>query len=237
LIDTSYLVRSPSRVTTNKTRIISRNQQMMRLDAEITTDLDKKDEENLLNQIRSFIQTEDPDVMIFEDYNKGILTEKIIGDAITLCKETGVITAIDPKRKNFFSYHNADIFKPNLIEVKEALNILFDEVNNSLLSKIHLELRNILEHKISFITLSDKGVFYQKNGSASLIPSHLRNIADVSGAGDTVIAVAALVYAATQNVHLMAEVANIAGGLVCEEVGTVAIDKGKLQNECELLLS
>jgi bifunctional ADP-heptose synthase (sugar kinase/adenylyltransferase) len=114
---------------------------------------------------------------------------------------------------------------------------LFDEVNNSLLSKIHLELRNILEHKISFITLSDKGVFYQKNGSASLIPSHLRNIADVSGAGDTVIAVAALVYAATQNVHLMAEVANIAGGLVCEEVGTVAIDKGKLQNECELLLS
>ena len=114
---------------------------------------------------------------------------------------------------------------------------MFDEVNNSLLSKIHLELRNILEHKISFITLSDKGVFYQKNGSASLIPSHLRNIADVSGAGDTVIAVAALVYAATQNVHLMAEVANIAGGLVCEEVGTVAIDKGKLQNECELLLS
>ena len=237
LIDTSYLVRSPSRVTTSKTRIISRNQQMMRLDAEITTDLDKKDEENLLNQIRSFIQTEDPDVMIFEDYNKGILTEKIIGDAITLCKETGVITAIDPKRKNFFSYHNADIFKPNLIEVKQALNMLFDEVNNSLLSKIHLELRNILEHKISFITLSDKGVFYQKNGSASLIPSHLRNIADVSGAGDTVIAVAALVYAATQNVHLMAEVANIAGGLVCEEVGTVAIDKGKLQNECELLLS
>ena len=237
LIDTSYLVRSPSRVTTNKTRIISRNQQMMRLDAEITTDLDKRDEENLLEQVRSFIQTEDPDVMIFEDYNKGILTEKIIGDAITLCKETGVITAIDPKRKNFFSYHNADIFKPNLIEVKEALNILFDEVNNSLLSKIHLELRNILEHKISFITLSDKGVFYQKNGSASLIPSHLRNIADVSGAGDTVIAVAALVYAATQNVHLMAEVANIAGGLVCEEVGTVAIDKGKLQNECELLLS
>ena len=117
------------------------------------------------------------------------------------------------------------------------MNILFDEINDSLLSKIHLELKNILEHKISFITLSDKGVFYQKNGSASIIPSHLRNIADVSGAGDTVIAVAALVYAATQNVHLMAEVANIAGGLVCEEVGTVAIDKSKLQNECELLLS
>jgi rfaE bifunctional protein kinase chain/domain len=210
---------------------------MMRLDAEITSDLTRNDEENLLEQVRSFIQKEDPDVMIFEDYNKGILTERIIGETITLCKDTGVITAIDPKRKNFFSYHNADIFKPNLIEVKQALNILFDEINDSLLSKIHLELKNILEHKISFITLSDKGVFYQKNGSASIIPSHLRNIADVSGAGDTVIAVAALVYAATQNVHLMAEVANIAGGLVCEEVGTVAIDKSKLQHECELLLS
>ena len=237
MIDTSYLAKSPSRITTNKTRIISRNQQMMRLDAEITADLDKSDEENLLWKIRSFIQTEDPDVMIFEDYNKGILTERIISETITLCREVGIITAVDPKRKNFFTYHDADIFKPNLAEVKQALNILFDGVDDFLLSKIHLELKNILAHKISFITLSDKGVFYQRDGNASLIPSHLRNIADVSGAGDTVIAVAALVYAATQNVHLMAEIANIAGGLVCEEVGTVAIDKSKLQNECEMLLS
>jgi rfaE bifunctional protein kinase chain/domain len=237
MIDTSYLTKSSLRVTTNKTRIISRNQQMMRLDAEITTDLDKSDEDNLLQQIRSFIQTEDPDVMIFEDYNKGILTERIISEAMTLCQQVGIITAVDPKRKNFFAYHDADIFKPNLAEVKQALNILFDDADDSLLSKIHLEIKNILGQKISFITLSDKGVFYQKDGDASLIPSHLRNIADVSGAGDTVIAVAALVYAATQNVHLMAEIANIAGGLVCEEVGTVAIDKSKLQHECELLLS
>jgi len=237
MIDTSYLTKSPARVTTNKTRIISRNQQMIRLDAEITTELDKSNEELLLQQVCSFIQTHDPDVMIFEDYNKGILTEKVIHEVITICKEAGVITAVDPKRKNFFSYHQADIFKPNLGEIKQALNLLLEEVNDSLLSKIHLELRNVLEHRVSFITLSDKGVFYQKDGLASVIPSHLRNIADVSGAGDTVIAVAALVYAATQNVHLMAEVANIAGGLVCEEVGTVAIDKTKLQRECELLLS
>ncbi len=225
------------RITTSKTRIISRNQQMMRLDAEITTDLDKQSEEALLQQVRSFIQTHDPDVMIFEDYNKGILTGRVIEEVITLCKEAGVITAVDPKRKNFFSYHNADIFKPNLIEVKDGLNLLFEDPDTSLLSKIHLELKNILEHKISFITLSDKGVFYQQDGRASIIPSHLRNIADVSGAGDTVIAVAALVYTATKNVHLMAEIANIAGGLVCEEVGTVAIDKIRLQSECELLLS
>ncbi len=237
MIDTSYLIKSSSRITTNKTRIISRNQQMMRLDAEITTNLDEKNEEALMQRVRSFIQTHDPNVMIFEDYNKGVLTEKIIHEVITVCREAGVITAVDPKRKNFFSYHNADIFKPNLIEVKQGLNLLFEEVNDSLLNRIHLELKNILEHKISFITLSDKGVFYHQEGRASIIPSHLRNISDVSGAGDTVIAVAALVYTVTKNVHLMAEVANIAGGLVCEEVGTVAVDKSRLQSECELLLS
>ncbi len=236
MIDTSYLLKSSSRITTNKTRIISRNQQMMRLDSEITNDLDKKDEEALLLQVHSFIQKHDPDVIIFEDYNKGVLTEKVIHEVITICREAGVITAVDPKRKNFFSYQNADIFKPNLTEVKQGLNLLFEEVNDSLLKAIHLELKNILEHKISFITLSDKGVYYQQDGKASIIPSHLRNISDVSGAGDTVIAVAALVYAATKDIHLMAEVANIAGGLVCQEVGTVAIDKAKLQNECELLL-
>jgi D-glycero-beta-D-manno-heptose-7-phosphate kinase len=236
-IDTSYLLKSPSRITTNKTRIISRNQQMIRLDKEVTSDLDPSSEEILLQQVHSFIQTHDPDVMIFEDYNKGTLTERVNHEVITICKEAGVLTAVDPKRKNFFAYHHADIFKPNLGEVKQGLNLLIEEVNNSLLSKIHLELKNVLEHNISFITLSDKGVFYQKDGLAKIIPSHLRNIADVSGAGDTVIAVAALVYTASQNVHLMAEVANIAGGLVCEEVGTVAIDKSRLQRECELLLS
>jgi rfaE bifunctional protein kinase chain/domain len=236
-IDTSYVVKSPKRITTNKTRIISRNQQMMRLDAEVTHDLDLRDENDLLEKIISFIETEDPDIMIFEDYNKGVLTERIIHEGINLCREAGIVTAIDPKRKNFFSYQYADIFKPNLKEVKEALNLLFDDVNKPLLENIHKELGNIIHHNVSFITLSEKGVFYQQGEKSSIIPSHRRNIADVSGAGDTVIAVASLVYAATKNVHLMAEVANIAGGLVCEEVGTVAIDKEKLLNECELLLS
>ncbi len=236
-IDTSYVAKSTQRITTNKTRIICRNQQMMRLDAEVTHDLDLRDENDLLEKIISFIETEDPDIMIFEDYNKGVLTERIIHEAINLCREAGIVTAIDPKRKNFFSYQHADIFKPNLKEVKEALNLLFDEVNKPLLENIHKELKNVLHHNISFITLSEKGVFYQQDVQSGIIPSHRRNIADVSGAGDTVIAVASLVYAATKNIHLMAEVANIAGGLVCEEVGTVAIDKEKLLNECELLLS
>lgn len=236
-IDCSYLFKSKDRITTNKIRVISRNQQMMRLDEEITDDLNSKDEKLLLDKIQEYISKVDPDIIIFEDYNKGLLTENIIRETINLCRQAGVITAVDPKRKNFFSYKQSDIFKPNLKEVKEGLNIFVGEINSTSLQNIHKELSNILQHKISFITLSEKGVFYQQDDQSNLISSHLRSVSDVSGAGDTVIAVASMVYAATKNAHLMAKIANIAGGLVCEEVGTVAISKEKLLQECELLLS
>lgn len=236
-INTSYMVKSRERITTNKTRIISRNQHMMRLDAEVTKDINATEENTLLQQAETFISTVKPQVIIFEDYNKGVLTESLIQKIIALCKKAGVVTAVDPKRKNFFTYQGVDIFKPNLKEVKEGLNLLLEEVTAPHLQHIHEELAKLLHHKISFITLSEHGVFYQQGDKAQLIASHLRNIADVSGAGDTVIAVASLVYAATNDVQLMAEVANIAGGLVCEEVGTVAIDKQKLLHECELLLN
>ena len=237
LIDTTGLIKSVKRKTTNKTRIISRNQQMLRFDAEITDDLNKDEETALLKQISNFIEHEDPNILIFEDYNKGVLTEKVIEQAIALCRASGVITAVDPKRKNFFSYQNVDIFKPNMKEVQEGLNLMFETNDIYQLRNIHEQLQKQLQHKVSLITLSEKGIFYQQLQNAAIIPSHLRNVADVSGAGDTVIAVAAMVYAATKNAHLMAEIANIAGGLVCEEVGTATVDREKLLRECELLLS
>lgn len=138
--------------------------------------------------------------------------------------------------KKLFAYKYADIFKPNLHEATEGLNIISDEVSDSSLKNIHYELQEKLKHNISFITLSEKGVYYQSGEEYAIIPTHIRSIADVSGAGDTVIAVAAVVYAASKDVHLMAEIANIAGGLVCEEVGTVAISKDKLLEESKALL-
>jgi rfaE bifunctional protein kinase chain/domain len=235
-IKTDFLLSSDKRSTTSKTRIISRNQQMMRLDKEIATDLGYEDENRLILALQTFIAQEKPDVIIFEDYNKGVLTEQVIQKAIALCKHHGIITTVDPKRKNFFSYKTVDVFKPNLKEVKDALNLLVENVNEESLRHIHSELKAQLQHHISFITLSEKGVFYQNEEQAAVIPSHLRSIADVSGAGDTVIAVASLVYTATKDVELMAEVANIAGGLVCEEVGTAAINRERLIQECKLLL-
>ncbi|MBO9564261.1 MAG: carbohydrate kinase [Niastella sp.] len=235
-INTSFLLSSASRITTNKVRIISRNQQMMRLDSETTRDLSAEDELAVLQMVEKYIVTEKPQAIVLEDYNKGVLTEKVIREVIALCKKHKVITTVDPKRKNFFAYAGVDIFKPNMKEVKDGLNLLVEDVNIDTLTDIHNQLQERLGHHISFITLSEKGVFYHNHDASRIIPSHLRNIADVSGAGDTVIAVASLVYTATKSIDLMAEVANIAGGLVCEEVGTVAIDKEKLLEECKLLL-
>jgi D-glycero-beta-D-manno-heptose-7-phosphate kinase len=236
-INANYIVESAARITTNKIRIISRNQHMMRLDAEVITSLSPTEEEKLIQSFKKYIIAEKPTLVILEDYNKGVLTEKVIKEIIKLCKQHTILTAVDPKRKNFFEYKGVDIFKPNLHEVKEALNILGDEVSEKLLEEIHIALQERLQHNISLITLSEKGVFYESGNEKNIIPTHIRSVADVSGAGDTVIAVACTVYAATKDMRLMAEMANIAGGLVCEEVGTVAIDKIKLQNECKHLLT
>ncbi|NOT90137.1 bifunctional heptose 7-phosphate kinase/heptose 1-phosphate adenyltransferase [Ferruginibacter sp.] len=236
-INTKYLVHSEQRITTNKIRIISRNQHMMRLDAELITDINTADEERLLYAFEEYIAAVSPDVVVLEDYNKGVLTQNCIAKIIALCRHHNILTTVDPKRKNFFAYKGVDIFKPNLKEVKEGLNLLSDEVSLAALKDIHAQLQEKLQHKTSFITLSEKGVFYNDDTKAAIIPTHIRSIADVSGAGDTVIAVASLVFAATKNVTLMADIANIAGGLVCEEVGTVAINKEKLLTECKELLS
>jgi rfaE bifunctional protein kinase chain/domain len=236
-IDTRYILHSGKRMTTNKIRIIGRNQQMMRIDAERSNDLEDAEEEQLINHIEQYIQSEKPQVIILQDYNKGVLTEQVITKVIELCNKHGIISTADPKRKNFFAFKKITLFKPNLKEVKESLHVLTDEVNEDLLTKIHLQLTEKLQHAISLITLSEKGIFYQNNTEGNVIRAHLRNIADVSGAGDTVIAVASLLYAVTKNIHLTAEIANIAGGLVCEEVGTAAINKEKLIEECNQLLN
>ena len=236
-IQTNGLIQSNNRITTNKTRIISRNQQMMRLDSETTRELNDADTNRLLTAIEEYITKENPGVVILEDYNKGVLTGSVIEHVIALCKKHRVITAVDPKRKNFFAYKGVDIFKPNLKEAKDALNLIGDQPLSELMPTVHTQLNEELNHRVSFITLSEKGVFYQQGDDRAIIPSHVRNISDVSGAGDTVIAVAALVYALTGDAQLMASISNIAGGLVCEEVGTVPVNSERLKQECMSLLT
>jgi rfaE bifunctional protein kinase chain/domain len=235
-IDTSYLLMHDSRITTNKTRVMSRNQQMMRLDAEITTPISSDIEKVLLQKFTFCLDAKKPDVVIFEDYDKGVLTPTCIKAAIAACLERNIVMSVDPKKNNFLAYKGVTLFKPNLKEVKEGLQVPIASVTLENLRAVHAALQTHLAHQISLITLSEKGMFFDTGDTAKIIPTHVRSIADVSGAGDTVIAVASLVYAATKNIELATEMANIAGGLVCEEVGTAAINKAHLLAECKLLL-
>ena len=175
-------------------------------------------------------------MVIFEDYDKGVLTPTFIKAAIAACLERNIVMSVDPKKNNFLAYKGVTLFKPNLKEVKEGLKVSIPIINLENLKAVHAALHTHLQHQISLITLSEKGMYYDTGAIAKIIPTHVRSIADVSGAGDTVIAVASLVYAATKNIELATEMANIAGGLVCEEVGTAAINKAHLLSECKLLL-
>lgn len=235
-IDTSLLMLSSDRITTAKTRIMSRNQHILRMDDEMSEELSVKDEHPFIDKLLKYLQIQKPDVVIFEDYNKGVLKENVIERTIAHCRELGLVMAVDPKKSNFLAYKGVTIFKPNLKEVKEGLNIPLRTINKATMDKVHKELRAKLHHEITFVTLSEKGVYYG-NANSELLPSHLRTIADVSGAGDTVIATAAIIYALTKSPALMANISNIAGGLVCEEVGVVPIDKKTLLEESVRLLA
>lgn len=235
-IDTSLIMKSYRRPTTTKVRILSRNQQMMRLDDEITDDLFTEEEHPFIDMVLKYLQRVKPQVVIFEDYNKGVLKENVIHRIIGHCKEIGIITAVDPKKKNFLAYKDVTVFKPNLKEVREGLNMHIEQVDLEQLDEVHNKLHAVLNNNVTFITLSERGVFFNDGNDSAIIPSHVRDIADVSGAGDTVIATASMVYAITKNASLMAEISNLAGGLVCEEVGVVSINKEKLLNEAQRLL-
>ncbi len=236
-INTSYIHESETRVTTNKVRIMGRNQQMMRLDHEHTNDITAEQEVALLAGFYKYVETEKPSLIILEDYNKGVLTPNIITSVIDYCNEKGIPTAVDPKQKNFLAYKNCTLFKPNLKEVKEGLKITIGDITVQNMNKVHTALNESLQNAISFITLSEHGVYFSDGEAQKLIPTHIRNISDVSGAGDTVIAVASLVYASSKNMLLAAEISNIAGGMVCELVGTAPINKNDLAAEVVKLLT
>lgn len=235
-IDTELVMKSNHRRTTTKARVLSRNQQMIRLDEETTEELTTAEEHPFIDMVLRYLQRVKPDALIFEDYNKGVLKENVIKHITAHCREIGIVTVVDPKKKNFLSYKGVTIFKPNLKEVREGLNLDINRTDIAELNEAHNSLEYTLHHQITFVTLSEKGVYYNDSVKSEILPSHIRNIADVSGAGDTVVATATMVYALTKDVRLMAEISNLAGGLVCEEAGVVAINKERLLTESTTLL-
>ena len=236
-ISTNGLVKSKDRKTTVKTRVISNKQQLLRIDLESTFPLLESEEIKLNETIQNIIN-QGIDGIIFEDYNKGVLTDSIIQNAIKIAKEKDIPTAVDPKKDNFLSYKGVSLFKPNLKELKEGLNLDFDfNADKEKFEKGIEVLENKLQNQISFVTLSENGVFIKENEEKHYIKAHVRSISDVSGAGDTVIAVATLCLISGASIQQIAEISNLAGGLVCEKSGVVSISKNDLFSEVIELLS
>ena len=236
-ISTDGLVKSMARKTTVKTRVISNKQQLLRIDSESTFPLLESEEIKLNNTIQNIIN-QGIDGIIFEDYNKGVLTDSVIKNTIKIALEKDIPTAVDPKKENFLSYKGVSLFKPNLKELKEGLNLNFDFNSNKELFEKGIEvLEEKLHNEISFITLSEYGVFIKNQTEKYYVPAHMRSISDVSGAGDTVIAVATLCLISGASTKQIAEISNLAGGLVCEKSGVVSISKNDLLKEVSELLS
>jgi rfaE bifunctional protein kinase chain/domain len=223
------LIHSDKRKTTNKTRVLGNNHQLLRIDHEITNDLDVVD--TFLLEQRFAEELENCDVVIFEDYNKGVLHSKNIELLIQKCTAKGVPTIVDPKKANFLAYKNVTLFKPNLKEIKEGLKIETDLSEQSNLNDAISELMTSLNNEYTLVTLSERGVVITGKNETHHIPAHIRTIADVSGAGDTVVSVAALCLSAKTDARTLAELSNLAGGLVCEITGVVPINKEQLLAE------
>ncbi len=225
------ILKSRNRITTNKTRIIGNNHQLVRVDEEVEEDITPNETDQLLQLILFILQHDKIDVIIFEDYNKGLITPKLIKSVVEMAKKRNIPIAVDPKKKNFSSYKGVTLFKPNLKELREGLKLDAENDNLKELQKAVSSFRVKQKINTALITLSEKGIYTNSRSVKEIIPAHIRNIADVSGAGDTVISVAALCLAMELHPILTAALSNLAGGLVCEEIGVVPINKAKLLEE------
>jgi rfaE bifunctional protein kinase chain/domain len=235
-LTTKGAIRSSARTTTVKTRVISGHQHIVRVDEEMDEPLSDADEQAILDRIASVLKEDKPGVVILEDYNKGVLTPAVIKGTIERAKTAGIPVAVDPKKENFFAYRGVDLFKPNLKELREGLKIDLTAGDHAAVSAALEQLEQRLGNAASLLTLSEHGMVARRGTEEVFLPAHKREIADVSGAGDTVIAVAALCLARRVSLSLLAALSNLAGGLVCEYVGVVPIDRAQLLSEAERTL-
>ena len=238
-MDRRGIVTSDNRMTTMKSRVIGNNMHIVRVDEESTHPLSAMEEDLLLDRIVRIVKTMPIDAIIFQDYDKGNITPRIIEEVTALAQRKKILTTVDPKHRNFASFKNVGLFKPNLKELREGLNIEIDDSSDERMMHDLLEASKLLHERqnidIVLITLSSKGMyacdFRGGTPQTVLVPACVHSVSDVSGAGDTVISVITLALASGMSLNDAVCCANIAGGLVCEQVGVVPIDVEKLKAE------
>jgi D-glycero-beta-D-manno-heptose-7-phosphate kinase len=234
-LSTDIILKSDDRITTVKERIIANDKHVVRIDTETDKLINEKDRLALISKIKNV--SKKIDVIIFEDYDKGVISEALISEITEYAIAKDIPVVVDPKKRNFLNYKNATLFKPNLKEIKEGLGIQFDSKNTEEIENAVAQLIDKLALKGAFLTLSEKGVYIDYLGEKIHFPAFERNIVDVSGAGDTVISIAACCVALELAPSLIANLANLGGGLVCEQVGVVPINKTLLYAEAKRKLS
>ena len=227
------IIQEAGRPTTVKERVIAGSQQLIRVDSETEKAISSASEASLLAAVKAAISQ--VDVIIFEDYDKGVLSEGLIQEVMGLARVAGIPTVVDPKKKNFFAYQGATLFKPNLHELRDGLGLDASDLSALALPATVKKFKESQRFEGLFVTLSERGVYMDFRSEQVAIPAHIRQIADVSGAGDTVISIAACALAAGASPAQIAELANLGGGLVCEFLGVVPIEVNLLKREASQL--
>jgi D-glycero-beta-D-manno-heptose-7-phosphate kinase len=233
---TGGILQSEHRITTTKFRVIGNNTQMLRVDEEIDIQLSESDHNRFLTHLQQLIEKVRIDAIIFQDYDKGVITQDLIEKIVEIAKEKNIPVVVDPKKRNFANYRHVTLFKPNLKELAEGLGAYFENFSQEKLQTAVRALHKKLHVPVVLATLSDEGIYISRQIDNNTftdhhIPAHLRSIADVSGAGDTVVSVACLALASGMSDYEIAAISNLAGGQVCEKVGVAPVDRSKLMTE------
>lgn len=228
---THGILQSEDRITSVKTRLMSGHHQLLRMDEEQTSAINESQRDSLIAAILGLIQEDEPDAIIFEDYDKGVIDRSLIESVVNVAQKAGIPVAVDPKKRNFFNYQGVTLFKPNMRELIDGLNLSSLTTSDNDLHFAFEKLNETMPIDMAFFTLSADGVYITDGKVGIKHAAHKRNIADVSGAGDTVISVATCALAANLGMAEIAFLSNLAGGYVCQFPGVVAINATDLKSE------
>jgi D-beta-D-heptose 7-phosphate kinase/D-beta-D-heptose 1-phosphate adenosyltransferase len=228
-IDKSALFTDPKRPTTTKTRVIAASQQVVRIDHEITDAIPDRIENQILEYLKNNISNFA--AIIISDYQKGVLTDKVILSALKLGKQNKVKTIVDPKRNDFSVYSGASIIKPNLKEAETAVNRRL-RTEKDILDAGTTILQNCGCDAV-LITRGKEGMILIKASGHENIASTARDVFDVTGAGDTVIAYLGMLLANGHSYSESARIANVAAGIAVSRVGTTTVSKDDVLHEME----
>lgn len=238
-MDTRGVLPLANRRTTVKTRVMSGGQHLLRVDEEDDMDLDADASQHFLETLAKVLATQDFDAILIEDYDKGALSPTVIDGLLRMARERDIPVTVDPKFRHFELYRGVALFKPNLKELKDGLGLLWENGDVEAMQRALTDGLDRLQSEwrpdAILLTLSELGVRIRTATSDVQQPAHPREILDVSGAGDTVISVATVLLAQGLDPVSMAQVANLAGGLVCEKPGVVPIDLEALMAEVRRL--